>query len=345
MLPKLVFLALVCLWGLAAAHGHRAPDADSMAQHEHIARKCGHKVGEMKQKRRELHRRNLSIDTNSKETVYKIHAQAPKYDLIKNATNILTPETSNGPYVYPQSQILRQDIREDQPGVPLSLEIGVIDIDTCEPLGEVLVDIWHCNATGSYSSFTGLSPNTPFADLYANKTGGKDINLHHGLPDLSGLATDNSTWLRGMWPTDKHGVTSFTTIFPGFYGEADFTSCQVERAIHIHAQVHTNWTVESNGTIIRGSTVSTGQIFIGEELEKQIMALEPYASHTEIERVQNDDDGIFLTESDTGAMTLLQAEPLDGVNFENGVFGYITLGIQTSQIRNGSTIDAMPEPN
>lgn len=24
-------------------------------------------------------------------------------------------------------------------------------------------------------------------------------------------------------------------------------------------------------------------------------------------------------------MTLLQAEPLDGVNFENGVFGYITL--------------------
>lgn len=82
-------------------------------------------------------------------------------------------------------------------------------------------------------------------------------------------------------------------------GEADFTSCQVERAIHIHAQVHTNWTVESNGTIIRGSTVSTGQIFIGEELEKQIMALEPYASHTEIERVQNDDDGIFLTESDS----------------------------------------------
>jgi hypothetical protein len=26
--------------------------------------------------------------------------------------------------------------------VPLSLEIGVIDIDTCEPLEDVLVDIW-----------------------------------------------------------------------------------------------------------------------------------------------------------------------------------------------------------
>lgn len=29
------------------------------------------------------------------------------------------------------------------------------------------------------------------------------------------------------------------------------------------------------------------------------MALEPYASHTEIERVKNDDDGIYLTESDS----------------------------------------------
>lgn len=113
----------------------------------------------MKQKRRALHRRNLSIDTNSKETVYKIHAQAPKYDLISNVTNILTPETSNGPYVYPQSQVLRQDIREDQPGVPLSLEIGVIDIDTCEPLPEALVSIWVSNIKIT-STFSGnCTPN------------------------------------------------------------------------------------------------------------------------------------------------------------------------------------------
>lgn len=31
------------------------------------------------------------------------------------------------------------------------------------------------------------------------------------------LATDNTTFLRGMWPTNRQGVTSFTTIFPGFY--------------------------------------------------------------------------------------------------------------------------------
>lgn len=96
----------------------------------------------MKHKRRALHRRDLSVDTNSDETLYNIHAQAPKYDFIKNWTNILTPEASNGPYFYPKSQTLRQDIREGQPGVPLSLEIGVVDVDTCEPVKDVLIDIW-----------------------------------------------------------------------------------------------------------------------------------------------------------------------------------------------------------
>lgn len=43
--------------------------------------------------------------------------------------------------------------------------------------------------------------------------------------------------------------------------------------------------------------MSTGQIFIDEALEPQIMAMEPYASHTEIQRVQNDADGVFTTES------------------------------------------------
>jgi hypothetical protein len=72
---------------------------------------------------------------------------------------------------------------------------------------------------------------------------------------------------------------------------------QVQRAIHIHAQVHTNWSVISNGTIAHGPIVSTGQIFIDEALEEEIMAVEPYASHTQIERVPNDDDGIYTTES------------------------------------------------
>lgn len=96
----------------------------------------------MRMARRALLRREDSVDSDSGDTDYVIHAVAPKYRQIKNWTNILTPETSNGPYFLPRSQTLRQDIREGQLGVPLSLEIGVIDIDTCQPLDDVLVDIW-----------------------------------------------------------------------------------------------------------------------------------------------------------------------------------------------------------
>lgn len=32
---------------------------------------------------------------------------------------------------------------EDQLGVPFWLDVGVIDINTCEPLENALVDFWH----------------------------------------------------------------------------------------------------------------------------------------------------------------------------------------------------------
>lgn len=64
----------------------------------------------------------------------------------------------------------------------------------------------------------------------------------------------------------------------------------------------------SNGTVIHGPIVSTGQIFIDEALEKQIMALEPYVNHTEIERVKNDADGIYTTESDSQFSPLITKE-------------------------------------
>jgi hypothetical protein len=111
----------------------------------------------MKRDRLALRRRDDSVDADSGDTVYKINAKAPKYNKIKDWTNILTPETSRGPYFLPRSQTLRQDIREDEPGVPLSLEIGVIDVDTCDPLDSVLVDIWVSFQTASLTPFQKLT--------------------------------------------------------------------------------------------------------------------------------------------------------------------------------------------
>ena len=47
-----------------------------------------------------------------------------------------------GPYWYPASELLRQNVVEDQAGVPLELEIGLIDVHTCEPLPDAMISIW-----------------------------------------------------------------------------------------------------------------------------------------------------------------------------------------------------------
>lgn len=47
-------------------------------------------------------------------------------------------------------ELVRRSIREDQPGVPLDLDIQLIDVNTCEPMVGAYVDVWNCNATVSH---------------------------------------------------------------------------------------------------------------------------------------------------------------------------------------------------
>lgn len=108
---------------------------------------------------------------------------------------------------------------------------------------------------------------------------------------------------------------------PGFY---------VERAIHIHVQVHDNYVIRSNGTIASSDTISTGQLFIAEDLSQQLMALEPYASHTQINRTTNDIDDIYAGESENGWNPDISLVAMDGVDMANGVIGYITIGVDSA---------------
>lgn len=221
------------------------------------------------------------------------------------------------------SQTLRQDMSEDQPGVPLILDVGVLDMDTCEPLEGVMVDFWHCNATGSYSSFTALSPNTPFLELL------QSLNISESDYDIgvTDLHTDDTTFLRGMWPTDANGMMEMKTVFPGFY---------VERAIHIHVRVYHNWVLRSNGTLSSGDIVSAGQLYFDEDLEEQIMALEPYASHTQINRTTNAEDNLFSFGMDGDYNPVVSVVPIDGEDLTKGMIGYITMGVNTSAIETHS---------
>jgi len=137
-----------------------------------------------------------------------------------NATSALTPETIVGPY-FVTGEHIRSDITEGQAGVPIHLDMQFIDVATCEPIPDMLVDIWHSNATGVYSGVNG---------------GG-------------GL---NSTFARGVQATDKEGVTKFDSMYPGHY---------VGRTIHIHVLTRRGGEVLPNGTYTGGTVNHIGQLY------------------------------------------------------------------------------------
>ncbi|GMG50527.1 unnamed protein product [Aspergillus oryzae var. brunneus] len=290
-----LFSTLLTLALLATAMAHAGPhdilSRSEISRRSAMGLKCRENVSQYHKRR---WKRNIDRRWHGHNTTFSVHTEAPYFETIQNDTCVLTPEVTEGPYVYPPSQTLRRDMTENQPGVPLWLDIGVLDMATCEPLEDVLIDMWHCNATGSYSSFTHLAPNTPFVELL-NELGINGSDYKIGITDLH---TDNTTFLRGMWPTDKHGMMEMKTIFPG-------------------------------------NVVSTGQLYFDEALAEKIMSLEPYASHTQINRTTNAEDSIFPYDTAGGFNPVVDIVPMDGKDVTKGMIGYITLGVDTSAIEHG----------
>jgi hypothetical protein len=57
-----------------------------------------------------------------------------------NSSCILQPEVTQGPY-YIDGELIRGDITEDQEGVPLYLDVQIVDTSTCEPVPAVYMDV------------------------------------------------------------------------------------------------------------------------------------------------------------------------------------------------------------
>jgi protocatechuate 3,4-dioxygenase beta subunit len=117
----------------------------------------------------------------------------------------VTPEETEGPYYFDVDSI-RSDIREDREGVLLRLALRVRDASSCDPIENAVVDIWHCDALGTYSGFESASTGGP-----------------------GGGRTDDKTYLRGAQATNADGIVEFKTVYPGWYQG---------RTVHIHAKVH-----------------------------------------------------------------------------------------------------------
>jgi len=99
---------------------------------------------------------------------------------------------TNGPNVLTESGIVRSDIRTSfgdasgtAAGVPITIDLKVLDSATGGALNGAAVYVWHCDQEGRYSMYT------------------------------QGAADQN--YLRGVQEADNSGRVEFTSIFPAAY--------------------------------------------------------------------------------------------------------------------------------
>lgn len=150
-------------------------------------------------------------------------------------TCVLTPSATQGPYCFDADKI-RQDIREDRQGKRLRVAVKVQASETCRPLPDVVVEIWHCDAAGLYSGAESMAAGPQAAP---SRVGGPQVPLRGagpggGMPPDGGdtgdlTPTDDKRYLRGAQVTNADGIVEFTTIWPGWCAG---------RTTHIHAMVH-----------------------------------------------------------------------------------------------------------
>ncbi|KAL7755590.1 hypothetical protein ACKLNR_014688 [Fusarium oxysporum f. sp. zingiberi] len=193
---------------------------------------------------------------------------------------------------YVAGEYIRHHVTEGQSGVPLTILLEILDWNTCEPVEDVFVEVWSCNATGVYG---GVSTGNDTSDM-------------------------DNTMLRGVQQTDSEGVVTFDTIFPGHYSV---------RANHIHLMVHTKAAASAkNGTLLDLSASYVGQVFFDQDLVHEVEALPAYAANKQVLTL-NENDGLVKKELEAGSNPFMDYVRL-GHNIEDGLLAWYTFGVDMS---------------
>lgn len=254
---------------------------------------------------------DASSSTSSAETCYQ-----------------LTTETTEGPY-YIDADKIRQDITEDQEGIPMTLELKVIDAETCKPVKNAAVDIWHCTALGVYSGYEAMGSGgaggggTPPSGSPSDAPSGTPTGEPPSGAPSGGTGgghsepTDDERYLRGTWKTDKRGYVTFKTIFPGWYQG---------RCVHIHVKVHVDGEWTSAG-YEGGHTCHTGQLFFAEQAVLASAEVSPYSTNTAT-RTTLDEDTIYPDNGHEGGLLYLK---YNKKNIAKGVHAHLTMGVAPAE--------------
>lgn len=119
----------------------------------------------------------------------------------------LIPKETAGPYpltsVLDDDDMMRRDVTEGRPGVPLTLTLKLVNVNkACAPISNAAVYIWCTDKDGVYSGY-----------------------------QQPGHDTRGQTFMRGIQISNSKGAVHFDMIYPGWYPG---------RITHVHFQVFLN---------------------------------------------------------------------------------------------------------
>jgi protocatechuate 3,4-dioxygenase beta subunit len=259
---------------------------------------------------------------------------APSASTGTEACYTLTSETTEGPY-YIDADKIRRNVTEGQPGIPLSLKLKVIDVDTCKPLKNAAIDIWQCSATGVYSGYESVGNGGGGGGPTSAPTGTPTARPTDGTGGGGGGGhvepTDDERYLRGTGKTDRNGYVTFESIFPGWYEG---------RCVHIHVKVHVDGTWTDAG-YEGGHTCHTGQLFFSEESVLATAELPPYSTNT-IVRTTLSEDRFYPQNGAEGGLLYLA---YDKRHISKGVAAHLTLGVEPDLTEDDPTTRPSASPS
>jgi protocatechuate 3,4-dioxygenase beta subunit len=168
----------------------------------------------------------------------------PTFDDVPTCT--LTTTDIEGPFFIDETEIpndislVRADIRDGHPGVEFRFYFRLLDArKNCAPIPNAEVYIWHCDADGYYSGFSGQDPAQPYTGA-AQRT-----------PETP------ERFCRGVQSSGMDGIVGFLTIYPGWYAG---------RPLHVHLLAR-----------FSGSTTRliTTQLYFQADVSRRIHQAEP----------------------------------------------------------------------
>jgi protocatechuate 3,4-dioxygenase beta subunit len=161
---------------------------------------------------------------------------------------------------------VRQDVTEGVAGLPMRLSLRIIDASTCAPVENADVEIWHVNTRGVYSGLAARMCN-------------EDETLAQA-----------DSFLRGRQISDKGGIVSFLSVYPGWYSG---------RAVHVHMRI-----------LLGDAELLITQLLFDDALSDIIFAGHPDYRARPHRDTMNGDDGVFSASD--AADYIFDVEKLNG---------------------------------